>query len=298
MRRKIQLVLLFFSFLQISFAQESRKNIVIHTVEQGQTIYSIAKTYNLKPEDIQAQNPAVDSTFAIQPGQILRIEAGNDAATEEILNQLEKTPIVHLVQPKETLYSLSKLHSVPMEDLREWNSLANNDIKIDQELVVGWKFTSGSNVPAVLKTDSPKPEQRVAINNEAVEEENILRAKPEAAQKSTSFSSTNKQEVLKQRFLVSTADGTDAKKEGVAIWFNTDNRMMSSTYYGLFSDADVGSVVKVTNLMNNNVVFVKVIGGLPDTAENAGAMIKLTSAARDVLRTSDGKIRVRVEYAR
>ena len=294
MIRKLQLVALFLTVNFISFGQQTDggKNIVVHTVEKGETVYSIAKLYLLKPDDIQGQNPSIDSTYAIKPGQILRIEIPDDLANQEALSELQKSPIHHVVEDEETLYSISKTYGVSINDLQDWNEIEGTNIGLGQQIIVGWKYSNNPTATKPIKPAKAKGVPSVEEDSPPTPAAQASRSKPE------SYFSNNKQEILQQRF-VSDNGTKDAKsQEGVAIWFTTDNKMMSSSYYGLFSDVPVGSIIKVTNLMNNRVVFVKVIGNLPDTAENHGALIKLTPAAKKLLQTSDGKIRVRINYAK
>jgi LysM repeat protein len=42
----------------------------------------------------------------------------------------------HIVQGKETLYSISKKYSVEMDSIREWNNLNGAELRIGQELVI------------------------------------------------------------------------------------------------------------------------------------------------------------------
>ena len=297
MKRKIQLVAVFVLLCCCSFAQipENGKNIVVHTVEEGQTVYSIASIYSLKPKDIQEQNPSIDSTYAIQPGQILRIELPASVEQHTSLSHLNKSPILHIVKNDETLYSLSKSYGVSVNTLQEWNSLSNNAIKIGQELTVGWKYSSKPEEKAdetmVLNRPEKQPEKKI------IETQPVVPAPNKAGERKADYFTNNKQAVLKQRFLSDYSIKTKKSEDGPAIWFSTENKMMKDAYYGLYSRAPVGSVVKVTNLRNNHIVFVKIIGSLPNTAENHGSMIKLTPAAKNALNTVDGKIRVRVDYA-
>ena len=48
-----------------------------------------------------------------------------------------ETPVYHIVQPKETLYGLSKKYNVTVEQIQKWNSLPDANIKVGQKLVVG-----------------------------------------------------------------------------------------------------------------------------------------------------------------
>lgn len=43
---------------------------------------------------------------------------------------------IHKVQPKEGLYAISKKYNVSMQDLRDWNSLQSDDLKIGQQLII------------------------------------------------------------------------------------------------------------------------------------------------------------------
>ena len=304
MNRKIQLVAVFLIISLCSFAQEDAKakHIVVHTVEAGQTVYSIASAYSLKPDDIQTQNPSVDSTFAIKPGQILRIELPAGAENTASLEHLEKTPILHLVKDDETLYSLSKSYGISVATLQKWNELTDNTIQISDELTVGWRYSNRPKeivepIGVAVQTPATQPLKKIVESQPVTPTPKVSPPAPPVSTPTREYYTNNKQGVLKQRFLSDYSVKTKQTEDGPAIWFDTENKMMRDSYYGLYSNAPVGSVVRVTNLRNNIVVYVKIIGSLPNTKENHGAMIKLTQAAKSDLQTVDGKIRVRVDYA-
>jgi LysM repeat protein len=77
-------------------------NIFYHTVERGQTVYSIAVMYGLGEDDLYRLNPG--SREIIKVGEKLKIP--------------QKTAsLFHTIQPRETLYSLSVKYAVPAEDI-------------------------------------------------------------------------------------------------------------------------------------------------------------------------------------
>jgi LysM repeat protein len=43
---------------------------------------------------------------------------------------------MHIVQPKEGLYSIAKKYQVTIQQLRQWNNLTTDNLRIGQELVV------------------------------------------------------------------------------------------------------------------------------------------------------------------
>ncbi|MCC8145587.1 MAG: LysM peptidoglycan-binding domain-containing protein [Bacteroidales bacterium] len=75
----------------------------LHTVERGQTVYSISKMYNVK----------VDGIFQLNPGS----ESGIQAGKQLKIPQESGSYFYHTIQPKETLYSVSKKYYMQGEDI-------------------------------------------------------------------------------------------------------------------------------------------------------------------------------------
>lgn len=96
-----------------------------HTVVQGESIYQIAKKYQVTPFDLYRLNP--DAKNGIQEHTVLLIpKAGPNA-----------TGILHKVAPKETLYSIAKKYEVTVKELENWNpAVGVEGLKIDQYIYV------------------------------------------------------------------------------------------------------------------------------------------------------------------
>jgi LysM repeat protein len=47
-------------------------------------------------------------------------------------------PIYHTVEPKQTLYSISLMYNVRVEDIQDWNKLKSNALNVGQQLIVGY----------------------------------------------------------------------------------------------------------------------------------------------------------------
>lgn len=60
----------------------------------------------------------------------------NSGQTDKTADYTENKPSYHVVQPKETLYGLSKKFKVSVAQLQQWNGLSGTDIKIGQKLIV------------------------------------------------------------------------------------------------------------------------------------------------------------------
>ena len=70
-----------------------------------------------------------------------KIAANTKLALQPNLNTValvesSKNTKVHTVIPKEGLYSIAKNYKVTVQQLKEWNSLDSDDLKIGQEIIV------------------------------------------------------------------------------------------------------------------------------------------------------------------
>jgi murein DD-endopeptidase MepM/ murein hydrolase activator NlpD len=96
---------------------------IIHTVKSGETIYGLARQYDVKVEEILFIN-GIDDARKIQSGQRLRIPV--TPAMVPPINPDPNAPsvVLHRVQKGETLFGISRQYGVPIRDLRDINNLA------------------------------------------------------------------------------------------------------------------------------------------------------------------------------
>ena len=130
--------ILFFLFIFSScIANVKQDNFRKHVVAKGETVYQIAKQYQVTPLDIYKLNP--DAINGIEESSILLIPKLGVASVgiEKYQDAIKR----HKVLTKETLYSIAKLYEVSVADLQEWNEeLLKDGLKIDQEIVVSAKY--------------------------------------------------------------------------------------------------------------------------------------------------------------
>ncbi|MDH6313423.1 LysM repeat protein [Parabacteroides sp. PFB2-10] len=89
-------------------------DIFYHTIERGQTVYSIATMYGVSQDDIYRLNPG--SKEGIRAGDVLKVPQ-RDVAVNPVEADDSDMYIYHTIQPKETLYSLSKRYKVQAPDI-------------------------------------------------------------------------------------------------------------------------------------------------------------------------------------
>lgn len=137
------LVLFFSSCIANTIKQDPY---IRHTIEKGETVYSISKKYNVTPFDIYRLNP--DAKEGIKENTTLLIPKAISTASTSTNDDGAAEVTTHKVAPKETLFSLAKQYSVSVADLKEWNpEVEKNELKIGQELIVSkvYKPTAGVN---------------------------------------------------------------------------------------------------------------------------------------------------------
>ncbi|MFZ9045660.1 MAG: hypothetical protein ACO2ZZ_07320, partial [Cyclobacteriaceae bacterium] len=83
-------------------------------------------------------------------------------------------------------------------------------------------------------------------------------------------------------------------EEGIAK--ATNKQFNTSKYLALHRTLSVGTVFQVKNLMNNQTIYVRVVGKLPNTGINEGIMIRLTPKAFERLGIIDEKALVGITY--
>lgn len=105
------------------------KVFVIHKVDEKETLYGISRRYGTTVEAIIQYNPTADAGLEI--GQILKVPY-----TKRTTARTGNGQTIHTVAEKETLYAVSRLYNVSVDDIRQWNSLTSDALSVGQELVI------------------------------------------------------------------------------------------------------------------------------------------------------------------
>ncbi|MFD2892924.1 LysM peptidoglycan-binding domain-containing protein [Flavobacterium chuncheonense] len=139
---KLIKVVFFVMLFSTCVAQTTQEPYTKHKVQKGETVYQIAKKYNVTPFDIYRLNP--DAKESISENTTLLIPKASSKVATKTTSASGTT--IHKVAPKETLFSLAKKYQVSITDLKEWNpELVTNGLQIGQELVVSKTFVPKNN---------------------------------------------------------------------------------------------------------------------------------------------------------
>lgn len=107
----------------------------VHTVEAGQTLYSLAKAYEVSTAAIVHYNPLVAG--GLKAGQVLKIPAVGVSAPKMSQRKINRLFDEHEVKQGETVYSISRMYAVPVATLLEDNlSLDPTHLAIGQKVLI------------------------------------------------------------------------------------------------------------------------------------------------------------------
>ena len=120
------------------------KVFVIHSVGEKETLYAISRRYGTTVENILQYNPTADAGLEI--GQILKVPY----TPKKVVSQRRGT--LHTVAAKETMFSISKMYGVTVDELKQWNNLTDNALSIGQQIVVKKGGTPGASNPQTTPT--------------------------------------------------------------------------------------------------------------------------------------------------
>lgn len=261
----------------------------LHLVELGDNLFRIAQKYNSTIEDIWDVNPSiVDNT--IIPGQVIKVP--RNSKDMEVVEFSTSTPSVKKKKPEprmdpsqfvyhevgagQTLFSISRMYSVTVEELMAWNDMQDFNLSTGETIIV--------SAHGELKVFDEETAQ-------------VRSYKPSADPIRRPVSVNNRQDVLYERYVQEGSAGLPIHKErGAAEKLITNNPAMQDVYYALHKTAPVGAVMKVTNLVNRKYVFVTVLAPLPDINENENIQVKLSPAATKELVLLDGKSLVELSF--
>ena len=100
-----------------------------HIVSIGETLYSISKAYNLSVSKLKKINNLKSNEIFLN--QVLLISEDKKGLTSK-----KKKSIIHIVQPKQTLFFIASKYKVSVYILKKLNGLTSNNIEIGQMLKI------------------------------------------------------------------------------------------------------------------------------------------------------------------
>ncbi len=246
------------------------KKYVIHRVEKSEGLYSIARKYGTTAKAIQESNSL--TTTVLDLGQTLKVpytsKINTPSSTKEVYEEVNPKP------------------SIPTNPKSSVDIYATHVVKKGETLyAISQKY--GTSLTELKKINN--------ISQNTLEVGQKLKVPKKQSTVSNASESTNAEQKVSTR-PNSYLNSVDYTENGVAGWIN-DKSINPDKSIALHKTAPIGTIMRVTNLMNNRSIYVKVIGTLPETGDNDNIIVILSKAAVKMLGATEQKFRVNINYS-
>jgi LysM repeat protein len=245
----------------------SEEKIFEHKIVKGQTIFSLAKFYGLKMDDLRHLNPSLNFDV-VNPKQSIKVVIPNRAIIryrEPKFNPRIYTPVYYRVKKGDNLFRLSKVYfRMPEDTIKARAKLKQGTLQPGQLIHIGW--VSPQAIPAEWHS------------------------RPALAP------SLKKVADLKKTF---DAYAEDKKKkataqQGIAVW--QKEAPAARNYYALHDKAAKGSIIELHNPVTKRTVYAEVLGKIPATAYSTNVVAILSPNTAKLLGAKDSNFFIKIKY--
>lgn len=123
-----------------------------HTVHRGETLSTIANRYRIGVSQLKFMNKLRSDRIRINQRLLVSQTRQINLASQKPLIKKPQTAsfILHRIRSGETLWSLSKRYGVTVNDIKNWNQMRGNSLKVNQKVKIQQRGRSRSGVALTL----------------------------------------------------------------------------------------------------------------------------------------------------
>jgi len=280
---------------------------VTYNISKGETLYAISKKMNTNVEALRMWNELKNDD--IKAGQKLIVGYGNSNNENVVVNEPKTTTTVDAKKDspaKSTTKDVVKnVKESPQKDTKKVVAPKDDTLeKKKDNTTVSVTSTTGveskTDSYAVVEIKKTTPETK-ELNSITPTEKNPVTATTTVVANPNSIKpvDTNTTKTTPVTSAKTTTPGADKQlvyltEKGVITWTKSNND--DGQYYALHPTAPVGTTITIKNMMNSKTLQVKVIGKLPNTADNHGVLMKISNSAAKALNVLDDKFLSTANY--
>lgn len=143
-----------------SWPKDTVDGVVVYryTVQKSEGLYRISKNFNVSQEELVRLNPKLQ-TEGLKLGQVILVPV-----KEEQPAAADSSMVKHVIEPKETLYAISKRYGVSVAELQAANPEVSKNMPIGATLLIPARAAEGATLPVpqtqaeAPKMDAPQPQ--------------------------------------------------------------------------------------------------------------------------------------------
>lgn len=282
----------------------------IHTIKPGETLYKLARENGITVSDLLKVNPSLTENQKLKLGQVIRIPNKNskkassksDSHTKsgehrnsDKPGKIAANPKFHIVKKGQTLYAISKMYHVNVNDLKKWNKLKDNNLKPGSKMIVQNPLAK-VRIPASEPKEEIKAESAPESHSDTGKISEMGAEEQDMEKPDIQANDNVSQKELIKLYRENAARGAIKTEKGTGAPITTTLGAMENAYFVMHKTLVIGTVVKIKNLVNSKVIYAKVIGKLPETDENKHVIVRYTMGVKKDLQLQNGKCYVQVEY--
>lgn len=310
-----RIVVLIMMVVFVSGLVNAQTKYITHTIAAGETLSALSNKYKTTVGDIMRLNGMnADSKLAI--GQKIKIPSAGASVPRQAAPQSEPVKAapattgavtVHTVQQGETLYRIATQYRVKVDQVKNWNNLAADNVAVGQKLYIN------GNAPAQVEEapqqvaakpqpvqPQPQPVQQQPVSapvQQAPPATQPVQSKPEVKEEpKVDASKVGAKGYFESLFGVDVAGRSLETTTGAAMTFKTSSGWNDKKYYILMNDIAPGAIVKITYPGSNKTIYAKVLWNMGTLKENEGLNFRISNAAADALGVTELKFQITVAY--
>ena len=248
-------------FLHADFTSEKYH---IHTMAPNQTLYSLARFFGLRVEDLYYHNQGLRARN-YEIGTQIKIPIPNRAIIryrDQGFDPSKHVPVYYVVKRGDTMFRISKrFFRMEVDEMIARNGLESANISPGQMLFVGWMNIEG--IPDSMREGGGGP---LARRNQA----------------------------MKSLYYHKLGGRKPKITQGVAYW--KKRAKDDGDFYALHDRAPINSIIAIDNPMTKRTLYAKVVGKLPPTDLGPNVVVMVSPLAAKYLGAIDARFFVKVHY--
>ncbi|MEN9523622.1 MAG: hypothetical protein RL065_1999 [Bacteroidota bacterium] len=282
------------------FAMVQKDKLFIpHVVLPKQNLYRISRYYSSSVVDIKILNALQEDTLKI--GSILKIPLIRKNFTihpNKNKIDVKYSPVFLMANNVKNIRMLMAAVPYEQDDFESFLKKKKTVFNNKESCLIGYvELRNTSLVPLVEKKGVENPTPNIEPKADTTMRLSIVDSTKKNPIKDcvTVIKRPTQLKLLEK--LYSKSEAIEQMEKGPALSFSVDSLgNFQKGFYALHNTLPVGTIVKLKNPMNENEVYVKILGKIPEIAGNQRCIIKVSREASIYLDAKDERFLVEIFY--
>lgn len=303
------------SGLQI-YMDDHNQPIIHHTLEQGQTIYGVSKSYDADLDALIDRLPGSE-VDDLKIGQDIIVPVRKDKICYLEMDCPDglKIPVYYKAQRQDNLFRIARIYfDTSVEQLKLINNLKTSLLSNDQYLTIGWlpytdewqSYLSVQQMEVIAQVTPQEAEiSEIVAEAEPVSEPVLLTMNEEKHEEVNSIlegigsrNQLNNERIYADDELEAPTFNPENRKlvtSGATAYWNK-NKSSKKGFYLLHKTLPLNTLIQITNPVTHQSVLAKVVGKIPENIYSPEISVVVTTEVAQALGAIDKKFYTKITY--